>query len=656
MQITRSTTYYGSLLVTAVLVALLPRMSHAQNQVQDQDANALRAQLDSYPVPALLKIERAEAEVQAALADDLVAIVHAGPELHRMRAVRILRALAQERPDPVATAYAKNLFAPEQRSEAVGRAVLSALQPLGPTAGAAAPVLAEGIRKYRQRREGAHRIETAVRALGHIGKPAADTAPLLASLLETDSATLKKATLIALRRIGPASPEPVDPLIAIMKREAGETRRLAVQALGAIGPEASAAIPAILSIEEESGDEVVQAARAALAIIKISNTAPRAETVRITATEGKAKRITLPVTDPDNLASSLTYEIVEQPSHGELTEVRRGVFTYRSTPGRVGADAFRWRVSDLDDAHGLADVQIDIQPDQAPPMIERASAPVQDRVFVRFDEPVSTASAADAARYAIEPAVAVKAAVVRDDRLVMLKTGWLSPDESYRLRVDGVRDRAKARNRVSDVGVDFAYTEPEGFERYAHGTSPSEIPGWRATGNAIIDGKTFAKDAAGHAAHMRLADTGYWGTELVRELPAPLDGRLLVEFKYWEQATNHKGFLFLENAEGERVAGAGTDNPQWLAWAGKPRVVNDGELGNDYKRWIHVRMQLDLDAARVRFTFRDTEDDEGKTYGWFDLPESQSIARLRVRVDRAWYVDDVGISRWSGEMTAASAE
>jgi HEAT repeat protein len=87
----------------------------------------------------------------------------------------------------------------------------------------------------------------ALDALGAIGPPATNAAPLLLEALQHRTVAIRSGAAAAVSRIGLASPEIVSILIKRLEDDEPVVRAYAARALGDFGPAAKAALPALES-------------------------------------------------------------------------------------------------------------------------------------------------------------------------------------------------------------------------------------------------------------------------------------------------------------------------------------------------------------------------------------------------------------------------
>jgi len=207
---------------------------------------------------------------------------------------------------------------------------------------------------------------------------------------------------------------------------------------------------------------------------------------------------------------------------------------------------------------------------------------------------------------------------------------------------DGVRAWAMEQFRQ----LDLVHLR-EDFDGYVSGATGEALRGWEMgehVESVRVETERFAGEGPGAVLAMRSSGPhGDWTLEGIMHLfPGPLTGRFTVSFDYWEQSSpNHDGYLWLGDASGP-VIGAGTTNPQWVVGirdAG--RVVHENVAG--YEHWMRVVMEIDLPQQRARVTFEDTEGEARREYGWFELPEVESITHLSVGPCHQWYLDRVRV-------------
>jgi len=101
--------------------------------------------------------------------------------------------------------------------------------------------------------------------------------------------------------------------------------------------------------------------------------------------------------------------------------------------------------------------------DTTPPTLVQAYNISQTNVTIRFSKPVSPATAAHLANYAISPAAPVSAAAMVDSQTVALSVSSLSMGASYVVTVSGVQDLAFSPNTIapdSQIGFVASLFEP----------------------------------------------------------------------------------------------------------------------------------------------------------------------------------------------------
>lgn len=122
---------------------------------------------------------------------------------------------------------------------------------------------------------------------------------------------------------------------------------------------------------------------------------PVATSARHAVPEDGTLRAALIASDRDD--ASLSYEVVDIPSHGVVTLEAGGIFEYRPFADYAGPDSFTFRASDSVHQSGLATVSLDIAPTDDAPIAENGSSvgsedlPVSG-VVVAFDPDASNVS------------------------------------------------------------------------------------------------------------------------------------------------------------------------------------------------------------------------------------------------------------------------
>jgi alpha-mannosidase len=121
--------------------------------------------------------------------------------------------------------------------------------------------------------------------------------------------------------------------------------------------------------------------------------------------------------------------------------------------------------------------------DTTPPKVTKVVAAFgAPSLRVDFSEPLD-ASAAEAARYSIEPALAVKSGTLSADKRSVTLALAGSPESGrvYHVKVSGVKDASPAGNTLKDAGAEFKVSGPVfsmdevGLAKY--GTSIKDVPG-----------------------------------------------------------------------------------------------------------------------------------------------------------------------------------
>ncbi len=131
-----------------------------------------------------------------------------------------------------------------------------------------------------------------------------------------------------------------------------------------------------------------------------------------------------------------------------------------------------------------------------------------------------------------------------------------------------------------------------------------------------ISASTYYKGKALNISHNDEHDHDW--DDIYTTFPKGMSGRVTVSFYYWETSANHQGGVRVENMQGQKIALAETENPQWCVGNnnGNHLVANcDGTAGDNYQHWVHVTVVLDTERNQFWATFDDTADASYKTYG-----------------------------------------
>ncbi len=487
-----------------------------------------------------------------------------------------------------------------------------------------------------------------VKGVGPAAKP---TVPLLIKLLQKDNldVSVRERAAEALGAVG--SPKAQPALLALLqnKKTAKRVKMAAASALADIGKPAPKALDPLMKLAKKANPQQAKMIDQAIKSIKKTNSPPEVENVKLTCSEGELLEFKLPISDKDDITAGMKLRVLQKPEEGRLTRKTFDRFVYRAQYGHPGTYTIQWKGTDGQDDSPMAKAVIQVKADkQAPELVEARAFEEPTQVEVIFDEPVETTSARHTDNYAISGAKVKKAVMGSRGESVTLHTSELASHKSYKLKASGIADRAKARNVLKRAAAEFEYGKQvfENFERYAHGTTPDKITGWRGGRDCVecyVNAKKFSGKEAGNVFYADAHAGDDWQDVLVRDFNPPLQGRYQFEFRFWEPKSNHDGNLWVRSADGRPLIGVGTENPQWeVTIAGEGEVVGDGEFA-DYRHWIHVTLQVDTEKDRARAIFEDTRDDEKRTYGWFDIPESEGIGSMGVGPDAEWYVDDIRI-------------
>ncbi|MGQ9661992.1 MAG: Ig-like domain-containing protein [Kiritimatiellia bacterium] len=263
--------------------------------------------------------------------------------------------------------------------------------------------------------------------------------------------------------------------------------------------------------------------------IAAPNVPPTAGDVRATCTENESVIITLPVTDPGDGPRPCSFSIVSEPGHGTLEWLDLGRYRYRPRHGYCGGDSFTWKAHDGADDSNLATVRIGFQPDRtAPRVLGGVALALQDKVILRFSEPMAPDTLRQPGNYTLSHALQVRTVTpTADGRSVAIGTSRLEPGIIYRLTLRGLHDLATTPNPLVEgtelqipcitMGNGLRVTVAEGnrpptaeeARRYTSGYMP--VAGERAQ----VQTFRAPNDLTLEAIQLRLARAG-------ATLPAPL--------------------------------------------------------------------------------------------------------------------------------------
>ncbi len=209
----------------------------------------------------------------------------------------------------------------------------------------------------------------------------------------------------------------------------------------------------------------------------------------------------------------------------------------------------------------------------------------------------------------------------------------------------------KETNTVTVTGNSYANftvwggVETLDFEDYSDGDTASVIDGWYAGSDCGTCEVDNSKSHAGSNCFYQNVNTGDdWQDCLRYDLPVACSW-VNVSGYYWESSSNHDGNFWVEAADGTKLCGIGTENPQFEAVTDAGgEVINDGS-GADYGEWTYVEMVINCSANEVTFYFNQNNGDKIHTYDTYTLTSSsdKKVASFGVGPDAVWYVDDIRI-------------
>ncbi len=640
-----------------------------------ESVETARSQLEQKPMTTMYRLEQSSLKIRKKVVSDLLQIYSDkdGVGVFQKRAGEVLREIARDAPDAVVPSVIKELK--QARRDNNGNLTVRLTALLGQFRQAAEPAIPQLIKMLKGEDHEAQM--TALMALQYIGPAAEKAVPQLIKLCTHQHSGIRGAALQTLKQIAPhkrlagsvksvlesdytkqksgsAAAQPS--LIALLKDKQTPYRLkiLSAGALASIDKPAPEAVGPLMSMVEKADSQQISIIEEAIKEVKKVNTPPQVQDVNVTCTEGDSIVIELPIIDRDDIESAIKARVLNDPAKGNLTREGAKTFKYESEYGHPGRYTLKWKATDGQKESSTAEIVIQVQADEkAPRLVSAYVLNDQSSVKAMFDEPVLRESAENPDNYSIEGTNVKKAKLGERGRTITLTTSGLEEGEADELVVNGVADRSKAQNRTDDETFGFVGKLFHNFEAFEHETTLDGIKAWTAGEDCRtchVDAEKFGGEKQGNVLYMDADSGDDWQDVLIRTFDPPLQGRYQFEYKFWEPRANHDGNLWLRTAEGRPLIGAGTENPQWeIVIGGKGEVVNDGKLGNDYKHWIHVTVRVDTEENRAQVTFDDTADDDKKTYGWFDLPETKGIGSMGIGPDNKWYVDDVRIRRWVDE-------
>ena len=116
---------------------------------------------------------------------------------------------------------------------------------------------------------------------------------------------------------------------------------------------------------------------------------------------------------------------------------------------------------------------------------------------------------------------------------------------------------------------------------------------------------------------------------------------------YWQEdgGSFGHGYVF-EDANGDRVFGFGTDNPQWTVYSANGwERVNDGDNGNAYNIW--TRFFADIDWKTETFEITMEKDDGSFFNGTFDFATSGATEISRVFISNNEAGQGSSMEKWT---------
>jgi len=171
---------------------------------------------------------------------------------------------------------------------------------------------------------------------------------------------------------------------------------------------------------------------------------PVTQPADLSVTEGQPATFSVQVSNPD----PLTYQW--QRNRTDIPGATRASYTLPVTTLSHNTDRFRCRLANSLGTVTSGEAILTVLPDVTPPTLVRVQNFGLRTLSVLFSEPVETATAANAANYAITPATAVASATLdADARTVTLTTSNLAYGVTYTLTVNRVRDRATVPNTLA---------------------------------------------------------------------------------------------------------------------------------------------------------------------------------------------------------------
>ncbi len=615
-------------------------------------------------VPFFMKRMRSEDNITASAAER--ALEEIGRAVPESVVPRVVESLGQARGD-----------------ENISRrlSLINLLRDIGQPTGGAPRVLTEELDADR-----VTLVYAAATALARIGESAANTVDRLMPLLEHRSPRIVKAAGEALMSIAKGAElervvkkalrtdhqwlryqalkkikkhtkelKSVQPLLAkeIHANRFDYLLPLAAEALAAFGEPAPKAVPSLIKTAEDASGSARKRMSRALNTVKKNNVAPTAEEPDpISCLEGRSATVRLTVRDEDDLKPVLGGKVADAPKHGKVERIDQFRFRYHAAYGHPGKHTFTLVPTDGRKKGEPVTVTVNVRPDKTPPQLIGVDAfNLGNKITLVFDEPITSDSAQNTDNYQAT-GFSIKQARLNDAKRAVTLTldKAMSQDDNFTLEVQNLSDRAKSHNTISKQKEKVTFWEKAlTFNNLSEADSIENIENWEkgsaeAAQLEIITGK-FGPDRDG-VIRMDGGNKAKPYAVFHRDFDPPLSGHYIVEYLYREGGGNHRGSLWLGTSEGERLIAVGTDNPQWLFYAGNNRTVRDGKRGDDYDHWIRVTTEVDIPKRRTRVTFHDLDDGTKHTYGWFNIPKTKGIAKIGIGPSDGWLVDDIRIRNW----------
>lgn len=186
----------------------------------------------------------------------------------------------------------------------------------------------------------------------------------------------------------------------------------------------------------------------------------------------------------------------------------------------------------------------------------------------------------------------------------------------------------------------------ESFETYSDGTTPSNMNGWYAGSECgTCEVSNNRADDGSMSFYQNVASNDDWQEVLMKDISStPIKHEATVAVKYWESTSNHDGNLWVRACDGTNIAGIGTENPQYEGVTGSNgEVVNSGDDYQEYQRWTHARMEIDLDGNTVDFVWSQDGTGAYERSTGHTIPSGKDICTIGVGPDDVWYVDSLRI-------------